>query len=410
MVGESSQNTLKQLGIIGIILAVIGLVISLYSIQHHLDVKASGATDAFCNINQTFSCDDVANSKYSEDPWGNPLGVYGAGYFLGLIVLLGVALTKENHRRDALHGFTALVVIGALVSLILGSVSYFAIGSFCLTCIGIYLVCFLLAGILFFSRDAIPGGFDFKSLTNGGSYALMTLLLAIAIFQMTKPPAGSPDLVLDEPRSPAQLDEIMKQMEAKKKALERNQEILKIDRSPYSGLGEDYRKGSDEAKVVIVKFADFQCPSCAQAATRLKQIHQEFGDQVQIVYKNFPLNSQCNDGVQQQVFQYTCEASILTRCAGQYGKFWQLHDKIFENQSRIDRQRLELWALEAGLTSDQIEECRNSKDIMAKIKQDAQQATALGITGTPTIFINGMRVDAGSVEQLRFHISNLLSR
>jgi len=409
MVEEKSQNTLKQLGIIGIILAVIGLGISFYSIQHHMEVKATGASEAFCNINQTFSCDDVANSAYSEDPYGNPLGVYGAGYFLGLIVLLGISLGREKYRRDALHGFSALVGIGAAISLILGSISYAIIGSFCLTCIGIYLVCFLLAGVLFFSRDAIPGAWSFKSVSNGGTYAVMALLLSIGIFQMTKP-TGSPELILDEPRTAAQLDSIMKQMEAQQKAMERNQDILKIDRSPYSGLGEDYRKGADDAKVVIVKFADFQCPSCANAANTLSQIAKEFGNQVQIVYKNFPLNSNCNSSVQQQIFPHTCDASILARCAGQYGKFWQMHDKIFQNQARIDKQRLELWALESGLTSDQIQECRDSNDIVEKIKNDAQQANALGITGTPTIYVNGMRVDAGSVDQLRFHISNLLSR
>lgn len=73
MEGNSDKSISKNLAILGILLALIGVGISYYAVSHHIDVKVSGGqTDAFCNVNQTFSCDDVANSQFSEDPWGNP--------------------------------------------------------------------------------------------------------------------------------------------------------------------------------------------------------------------------------------------------------------------------------------------------------------------------------------------------
>ena len=73
-----------KLTIIGIILAIIGLGVSVYSISHHHDVKALGSSDAACNISSTFNCDDIARSEYSEDFHGNPVGLYGFAYFLGI--------------------------------------------------------------------------------------------------------------------------------------------------------------------------------------------------------------------------------------------------------------------------------------------------------------------------------------
>ena len=69
--------------------------------MHHLELKSQGATDAFCNVNDTFSCDDVAKSKYAEGPWGNPLGIYGIGYFLSLMFLLLRAQIKK-HTTESL--------------------------------------------------------------------------------------------------------------------------------------------------------------------------------------------------------------------------------------------------------------------------------------------------------------------
>lgn len=407
---DVSTESRKQLVTIGLILAVIGLLISAYSLSHHLELKANGSTQAFCNINETFSCDTVANSKYSEDPFGNPLGVYGIGFFAGLGVMLLIAQFKAEYRRDALHGYAALVVLGVISSIILGFISHFDVGALCLTCIGIYIVNAIQAAVLYFSRAAIPPGMTFKSVTNGGFYALATLLVAIGLFQMLKP---MPNRSI-HPDNPVSVEEAKKLLEQLQKqqadAPQPEATPIKIDRSPYSGFGEDYRKGPDNAKVTVVEFADFQCPACADAYKTMKRLRTDFGDRIQIVFKNYPLDSSCNPGMNRALHPHACTAAILSRCAGRYGDFWQLHDKIFDNQRRISAENLQNWAKQAGLSDGQIEECMNAADIKDKIKDDINQANALGLTGTPTIFINGAKVNARGYEDLRVRIEYLLNR
>lgn len=392
----------RNLPILGIILAVIGVAISVYALNHHLAVKADGATEAFCNINQTFSCDDVAKSKYAEDPWGNPLGIYGIGYFAGLVLLLGTAAFKSEYYRDNMQTYAVSVIVGAIGSVALFLISYFEVGSLCLSCMGVYAVTLIQLLVAFFLRSEIPGSYTLKNLYNGGSYILIALAASIGLFQIAAPmPADNDNFTADNPRSEEEMRMMIEAMKPQE---------IKIDRSAYSGLGEDYRKGSDDAKVTIVKFADYQCGACGDAAKTLSQIHRDFGDAVQIVYKNFPLDNSCNRSVSGPMHPAACDAAILSRCAGQYGKFWPMHDILYANQSKIDKDRNKLWALELGLSSEQIDECRSSNDILAKIKADIDQAIALNVQSTPTMYMNGVKINARSYPALKRQIEIVLGQ
>src|SRR5688500_1342020 len=96
--------------IIALVLGRAGIGIALYATSHHLEVKASGQTDAACNINDTFSCDAVALSPYSEVS-GIPLGILGLGYFLAICVLVGIGLSSNKAAKDHIQSYVALVVI-----------------------------------------------------------------------------------------------------------------------------------------------------------------------------------------------------------------------------------------------------------------------------------------------------------
>ncbi len=401
------DEKLKTIVVLGSILAVLGLGISLYSLYHHIELKYLGEGGFACNINDTLSCDSVANSKYSEDPWGNPLGVHGAGYFLGLLALLVVARLKEEFRTEALQAYAVLVGVGVLASLALAGISHFSIGKLCPTCMGIYAITFVQAAVLFFSREALPRPFDVKKTVNGGWYAVMSLAVAVALFQMFKP-ASTRNLTLDVPKTPEQLAELQEQAAGESLALasldSREASSVKIDYSAYSGLGEDYRKGSDEAKVKIVEYVDFQCPACASASRMMRQLSSEYGDRILVVFKNYPLDKTCNAGMQSAMHPFACQTAVLARCAGTYGRFWEFTNKAFDNQQNIDGTRIVAWAKELGLSDEQISQCQNSKDILAKIQDDIRQANEAGLTGTPTIFINGRRyngpLDAGELRRV----------
>lgn len=415
---SSRDEKFKNLIVLGTVFALLGLGISLYSLYHHIELKYFGEAGFMCNINDSLSCDDVANSRFSEDMWGNPLGIYGAGYFLGLIALLVVSRLKDALRSQALQTYGVLVAIGVLVSLTLGGISHFVIGKLCPSCIAVYVVTFAQAGILYFCREAIPRPLSFKQISNGSWYAVMALGVSIALFQLLKP-APTRNLTLDVPKTGEELAALRQKL-AESGGLASGPSVLdslspqtagglKIDFSAYSGLGEDYRKGSDEAKVKIVEFADFQCPACATASKVMRQIANEFGDRVLIVFKSYPLDNVCNPGMQRAMHPFACEAAVLTRCAGTYGKFWPMHDKIFDNQSSIDSTRMTAWAKDLGLSNEQIEQCKASKDIVAKIQDDIRQANESGLTGTPTIFMNGRKYNGPlNFDELKSVIQALL--
>jgi protein-disulfide isomerase/uncharacterized membrane protein len=414
---EQREEKFKNLLLLGSILAVLGIGLSIYALLHHLELKQSGSTSFACNINDTLSCDDIANSKFAEDPWGNPMGVYGIGYFLGLFALLITARVKENLRQDALQAYSVMAVFGVLVSIALFGISEFIIGKICPTCVGIYAVTLMQAAVLFFTRDAVPKPWNMKSITNGGWYGIIALVATIAVYQVVKP-ASTRNFKADNPMSQ---EEVQKHME-KLGASRGESPILasldptpspsvKIDFTAYSGLGEDYRKGSDDAKVKIVEYADYQCPSCATASKVMRTLHADMGDKVLIVFKNFPLDSTCNPTMQSKMHLFACEAAIMTRCAAQVGKFWELNERIFDNFRDIDSTRLVAWAKDVGLNDDQIKQCKASADIVKKIQDDVKQANEAGLTGTPTIFINGRKYN-GTVdpETLKQVVEALLNR
>ncbi len=406
------QEKLKSLILLGSILAILGLGISFYSLFHHLELKSKGDTSFMCNINDSFSCDDVANSRFAEDPWRNPLGIYGIGYFLGLFVLLMIARLKAELQKESLQTYALMVGIGVIVSLTLGGISHFVIGKLCPSCIGIYGVTILQAFILFFCRGGIPGPFAFKNISNGSWYALLALAVSIALFQLMKP-STSPQLTLDLPKPSSSSTTPAPEGKARVTPLDsldaQAAPAIKIDASPYSGLGEDFRKGSDDAKVKIVEFADFQCPACATASKALRQLGAEFGDRIQIVFKSYPLDKACNPGMQSALHPFACEAAIMVRCAGNIGRFWEMHDQLFDNQSRIESSRITAWAKDLGLTDAQIQQCKNSKDIIAKIQDDIRQANEAGLTGTPTIFFNGRKYHGpANADEMRAVVQALL--
>ncbi len=383
--------------IIGMILAAIGLGLSLYSTFHHLQLKATGATDAVCNINAALSCDDVARSSFSEI-FGIPLGVYGIGYFLAMITLLGTAMFKDEYRRDTMHAYVVLSGIGIVSSIILGGISLINLKVGCVTCMGIYAVTLLQGLNLGMNRPAVPRGWSLKSVANGGSYALLALAVTISIFQLMKP--ASTSVKLDNPQNAPQADSHSTRSGP--------QQDIKIDRSDFSGMGQDYRRGAEDAKVVIVEFADFECPACKTAALGLKKVKEEYPDKIQVVFKNYPLDPNCNPSMPRPLHDFACDAARLARCAGRVGKFWEMHDKIYENQTKLSRQNLTSWAKELGLSDADIQSCRESKDILAKIQDDISLGSKLGVEATPTVFVNGRKIASPSAENIRLEIESAL--
>lgn len=144
-------------------------------------------------------------------------------------------------------------------------------------------------------------------------------------------------------------------------------------------------KGKADAPVTIVEFGDFECPPCGRAYAVLKQVHETYPDDVRIVFEQFPLSIHPNA-------RKAAEASL---CARDQGKFWEMHDQMFENQKSLSVDGLKTLASQVdGLDVAGFNACLDDGRQAAAVEQDVQQGARLGVGGTPAFFVNG-RVISG---------------
>ncbi len=141
-------------------------------------------------------------------------------------------------------------------------------------------------------------------------------------------------------------------------------------------------KGPKNAPVTVIAFSDFQCPFCSRAVPLLKQVEENYKGKVRIAFKHLPLPFH-------DKAQVAAEASMA---ANEQGKFWEYHDKLFENQSALDRPSLEKYAAELGLNAAKFKAALDSGKYKKHVEDDAKLAGTIGATGTPTFFVNGKSV------------------
>ncbi len=147
-------------------------------------------------------------------------------------------------------------------------------------------------------------------------------------------------------------------------------------------------KGADNAKVKIVEFSDFECPFCGGLTKTLDKVLKKYGHAVNLTFKAFPLSRHPNAPLAHQ-------ASL---CAHDQGKFWPYHDKLFENQSALQRSDLEKYAQELKLDLTKFKQCLDSGEKFAKLQKELLEGQEAGVRSTPTLFING-KIVVGNVPQ-----------
>ena len=145
----------------------------------------------------------------------------------------------------------------------------------------------------------------------------------------------------------------------------------------------DHILGKPDAKIVLVEYGDYQCPYCGKAYPVVKQIAQQFADQVCVVFRNYPLA---------QSHPQALPAAVTAEFAAQHGKFWEAHDALYENQNALRDRDLEAYGRRLGLDAQTIEAALNGAND-ARIQDDFSGGVRSGVNGTPTLFVNGLRYD-----------------
>jgi protein-disulfide isomerase len=158
--------------------------------------------------------------------------------------------------------------------------------------------------------------------------------------------------------------------------------------------------GPADAPVAIVVFDDFECPYCARAVPLLKQVQQAYPRQSRLVFKNFPL----------AMHRHAEAAAIAGLAAERQGKFWPYHDLLFEHYNRLDPQKISELAERAGLDPVRFEKDRRDPQLQRQVAEDVRQGREIGVRGTPTIFINGRRVQERSAQEMTRMIEEELAK
>ena len=148
------------------------------------------------------------------------------------------------------------------------------------------------------------------------------------------------------------------------------------------GVDDDPAKGPAKAPVTIVEFSDFQCPYCSRAEAVVKQILENYKDKVRLVYRDFPLPMHPN----------ASKASEAAQCANEQGKYWEYHDALYADQSKLALTDLQATAERLGLKTEAFKTCLDSGKYAAEVSKDLADGQKAGVSSTPSFFINGVPV------------------
>jgi protein-disulfide isomerase len=163
----------------------------------------------------------------------------------------------------------------------------------------------------------------------------------------------------------------------------------------------DHSEGSEHAPVTLVEYGDYQCPYCGQAYPIVKEIQKAFGKKLRFVFRNFPLG---------EMHPHAQSAAETAEFAGANGKFWQMHDALYENQEQLGGDLYLELARSLGLSGDALRKALEEGTYRERVQADFMGGVKSGVNGTPSFFINGRRHDASfDVETLSAAIGAAIS-
>jgi protein-disulfide isomerase len=146
----------------------------------------------------------------------------------------------------------------------------------------------------------------------------------------------------------------------------------------------DHIEGPADAAVTLVEYGDYECPYCGAAYPIIKEVRARMGERLRFVYRNFPITTS---------HPHAEQAAEAAEAAASQGRFWQMHDLLFENQKRLGDQDLHAYAERLGLDVEPFDKELAEHAHAARVRDDFMSGVRSGVNGTPTFYINGARHD-----------------
>ncbi|MBI4598154.1 MAG: thioredoxin domain-containing protein [Candidatus Omnitrophica bacterium] len=372
-----------------LILSLIGLGLAGYLYYIHLGLlRGELLGGAVCSGAGQFNCHAV-----TAGPWGSflgiPLALWGA---LAYVAFAGLALLAHQSEEWAGHALAAIALLALLavaVDVALFGLMAFVIRFYCLFCLLTYAVNLL---ILIASAQAL-GRPWLRVFASAGQAigalmpararpqaALFWGLMAVAALGLAGIHASNEFIT----RGPAG---------AMRKQLQDY-----IARQPARGivaLDHDPMQGPANAPIQMVEFSDFMCPACQRASKLNPVLLAGHHRDIAFVFKNYPLDTACNSHVQSSPHPGACQLAAAGECAHAQGKFWPLHDVIFEKGHDYKATALDDDARRVGLDVERFRACMASGEGLEAVKRDIEEGAARQVMSTPTYIVNGVPVTGG---------------
>lgn len=194
------------------------------------------------------------------------------------------------------------------------------------------------------------------------------------------------------------LEAVEKDQDAIMKLLKPRQPEVDANKVYNLPVGNSSVKGSKDAAVAIVEFSDFQCPYCSKLQPTLKEVLKAYPIDVKLIFKDFPL----------PFHQQAQNAARAAHAAGEQGKYWEMHYMIFENFNMLSEEKFKEFASKIGLDIKKFMADYSSNKYDRQIEDDRQLALSAGVRGTPTLFINGKRMQGRSFNDFKEAIDTIL--
>ncbi len=368
----------------GIIVHVLALFVSSYLVYHHYELLNGSTEASFCSINAKVDCDTVNSSTYSEIKFDLadtvvriPVATLGFAYCLLVLLLSLMALRNHFQTREITVFLMLSGFLSACMSLTMAAISLFVIKTICIMCFLLQLTTITGFVLMLLAVKSLDGSFketrkrlDTKKFTSYIVTAVIVFTLAqgITYFSLYKP---IPTPVFDK-------EEFLHNLA--------QQDVKTIEPGSSARIG-----NLKDPKITLVEFADFQCPTCAKASLIVHRLVRGYHNDVQLIFKHFPLDMSCNPSIKYPMHQYACEAARAVYCAKEQGAFEAYSVYAFENQKDLTSDTLKKWAADKKLDMQKFEACWNTDETKAAVLKEIQQGINLDVGATPTFFINGKK-------------------
>jgi len=393
---------------IGLVLfALLGLGASIAALYVHYRLMVDPGYSSFCDVSATVSCQQVLESSYGR-VLGIPVAAGGA-IWSGLVLLLslyGMRKPADDGAQRAAGYVFVLATVGLAAVFYFAYTSFFVLRQACPLCMTMYVsvvAIFLLSAAAAGSLRDLPArlGTDLAGLRTSPTAATLAAVWIVA----------SVGLIVFFPHEQTVSAQVAEQEAAPTETLDANQLAewhQWLDRQ--MPVTEAAVLPSGPVKVLVVKFNDFQCPACRQAYFAYKGIFEKYEKQYPAAFKfenkDYPLETECGMGGQHQ---FACEAAVAVRLAREKGKDKELENWLFSTQDEFSRDHMKQGLQQIAGVKPEDYESRYST-VSKEIRDEAGLGSRLGVTGTPTFFINGIKVPSLRPAYLDAAIGYLLQK